>query len=256
MRNDTPVISISQKEIVSLPTPNIRVESAISNPITAWLEEDRPREKMVLKGKAALTDAELVAILIGSGTVGMDAIELGKQILGSVNGNLSELGRRSLKDLQKFKGIGEAKAITIAAALEIGRRRQFSDMMQRDSVSCSRDAYDAILPQLIDLPNEEFWILMLNRANHIISRHRVSIGGVAGVVVDAKMVFKPAIEALASSIILIHNHPSGNLKPSKADIDLTRKLRKAGESLDIVVADHVIVAQTGYYSFADEGMMY
>lgn len=256
MRNNTPVISISQKEIVSLPTPNIRVESAISNPITAWLEEDRPREKMVLKGKAALTDAELVAILIGSGTVGMDAIELGKQILDSVNGNLSELGRRSLKDLQKFKGIGEAKAITIAAALEIGRRRQFSDMMQRDSVSCSRDAYDAILPQLIDLPNEEFWILMLNRANHIISRHRVSIGGVAGVVVDAKMVFKPAIEALASSIILIHNHPSGNLKPSKADIELTRKLRKAGESLDIVVADHVIVAQTGYYSFADEGMMY
>ena len=256
MRNNTPVISISQKEIVSLPSPNIRVESAISNPITAWLEEDRPREKMVLKGKAALTDAELVAILIGSGTVGMDAIELGKQILDSVNGNLSELGRRSLKDLQKFKGIGEAKAITIAAALEIGRRRQFSDMMQRDSVSCSRDAYDAILPQLIDLPNEEFWILMLNRANHIISRHRVSIGGVAGVVVDAKMVFKPAIEALASSIILIHNHPSGNLKPSKADIELTRKLRKAGESLDIVVADHVIVAQTGYYSFADEGMMY
>jgi DNA repair protein RadC len=253
MRNDTPVISINQNVIAPLPKES---GSAISNPITAWLEEDRPREKMLLKGKAALTDAELVAILIGSGTVGMDAIELGKQILGSVNGNLSELGRRSLKDLQKFKGIGEAKAITIAAALEIGRRRQFSDMMQRDSITCSRDAYDAILPQLIDLPNEEFWILMLNRASHIISRHRVSIGGVAGVVVDAKMVFKPAIEALASSIILIHNHPSGNLKPSKADIELTRKLRKAGESLDIVVADHVIVAQTGYYSFADEGMMY
>ena len=227
----------------------------LSMPITSWNEEDRPREKMLLKGKSALTDAELVAILIGSGTVGMDAIELGKQILKSVDGNLSELGRRTLNDFMKFKGIGEAKAITIAAALELGRRRQFSDMMQRDSITCSRDANDAILPQLIDLPNEEFWILMLNRASHIISRHRVSIGGVSGVVVDAKMVFRPAIEALASSIILIHNHPSGNLKPSQKDIELTRKLRKAGESLDVTVADHVIVAHTGYYSFADEGML-
>jgi DNA repair protein RadC len=225
-------------------------------PITSWAEEDRPREKMLLKGKSALTDAEIVAILIGSGTVGMDAIGLAKQILDSVGGNLSELGRRSLKDLMKFKGIGEAKAITIAAALEIGRRRQFSDMILRETINSSRDVYDVILPQLIDLPNEEFWILMLNRANHIISRHRVSIGGVSGVIVDAKMVFRPAIEALASAIILIHNHPSGNLKPSKQDIELTRKLRKAGESLDITVADHVIVAHTGFYSFADEGMMY
>jgi DNA repair protein RadC len=225
-------------------------------PITSWAEEDRPREKMLLKGKSALTDAEIVAILIGSGTVGMDAIGLAKQILDSVGGNLSELGRRSLKDLMKFKGIGEAKAITIAAALEIGRRRQFSDMILRETINSSRDVYDVILPQLIDLPNEEFWILMLNRANHIISRQRVSIGGVSGVIVDAKMVFRPAIEALASAIILIHNHPSGNLKPSKQDIELTRKLRKAGESLDITVADHVIVAHTGFYSFADEGMMY
>ena len=229
---------------------------ATNNPITAWAEEDRPREKMLLKGKSSLTDAEIVAILIGSGTVGMDAIGLAEQILDSVGGNLSELGRRSLKDLMKFKGIGEAKAITIAAALEIGRRRQFSDMIQRETINSSRDVYDVILPQLIDLPNEEFWILMLNRANHIISRQRVSIGGVSGVIVDAKMVFRPAIEALASAIILIHNHPSGNLKPSKQEIELTRKLRTAGESLDITVADHVIVAHTGFYSFADEGMMY
>ena len=245
MRSQTPLIPLIRNE-----TP------PLSMPITSWAEEDRPREKMLLKGKSSLTDAELIAILIGSGTIGMDAIGLAEQILKSVDGNLSELGRRSLKDFMKFKGIGEAKAITIAAALEIGRRRQFSDMMQRDSITCSRDVYDAILPQLIDLPNEEFWILMLNRANHIISRHRVSVGGVSGVVVDAKMVFRPAIEALASSIILIHNHPSGNLKPSQRDIELTRKLKKAGESLDITVADHVIVAHTGFYSFADEGMMY
>ena len=245
MRNQTPLIPLIRNEIPPL-----------SMPITSWAEEDRPREKMLLKGKSSLTDAELIAILIGSGTIGMDAIGLAEQILKSVDGNLSELGRRTHKDLMKFKGIGEAKAITIAAALEIGRRRQFSDMMQRDSITCSRDVYDAILPQLIDLPNEEFWILMLNRANHIISRHRVSVGGVSGVVVDAKMVFRPAIEALASSIILIHNHPSGNLKPSQRDIELTRKLKKAGESLDITVADHVIVAHTGFYSFADEGMMY
>lgn len=253
MSNETPFILQYQNENTSLPKES---GFSISNPITSWAEEDRPREKMALKGKSALSDAELIAILIGSGTVGMDAIGLAEQILNSVNGNLSELGRRSLRDLQKFKGIGEAKAITIAAALEIGRRRQFSDMMQRDTITCSRDAYDAILPQLIDLPNEEFWILMLNRANHIISRHRVSIGGVSGVVVDAKMVFRPAIEALASSIILIHNHPSGNLKPSQADIELTKKLRNAGLSLDISVADHVIVSHTGYYSFADEGMLY
>ncbi len=244
MRNDTSSVPPNSYNIVPL-----------SMPITAWAEEDRPREKMVLKGKSALTDAELVAILIGSGTVGMDAIGLAEQILQSVDGNLSELGRRSLKDLMKFKGIGEAKAITIAAALEIGRRRQFSDMLQRDKITCSRDAYDAILPQLIDLPHEEFWILMLNRANHIISRKCVSTGGVSGVVVDAKMVFRPAIEALASSIVLIHNHPSGNLRPSQSDIELTRKLRKAGESLDIAVQDHVIVSYSGFYSFADENML-
>ena len=223
--------------------------------IKSWAEEDRPREKMLLKGKAALSDSELIAILIGSGSVDENAIELAKRILESVNNNLSELGRRSIKDLVKFKGIGEAKAITIAAALEIGRRRQFSDVMQRDSIMNSRDTYDTMLPQLIDLNYEEFWILMLNRANHIMGRTRISIGGVSGTVVDSKMVFKPAIEALATSIVLVHNHPSGNLKPSQADIELTRKLKEGGKCLDITVMDHVIVAHTGYYSFADEGLL-
>lgn len=222
--------------------------------IKAWAEEDRPREKMLLKGKTALTDAELIAILIGSGTVGENAIELAHRILASVNNNLSELGRRSLKDLMKFKGIGEARAITIAAAVEIGRRRQFSDMMQRDIIAHSRDIYDTMLPSMIDLQHEEFWILMLNQAHHIVGRQRISTGGVTGTVVDSKMVFKPAIETLASCIILVHNHPSGNLIPSPADIDLTRKLKEGGKVLDIKVLDHVIVAHTGYYSFRDEGL--
>ena len=230
-------------------------EYPLSMPITSWAEEDRPREKMMLKGKSALSDSELLAILIGSGTVGMDAIELGEQILKSVDGNLSELGRRTLKDLQKFKGIGEAKAITIAAALEIGRRRQFSDTMELKNISCPHDAYDVMLPHLIDLPHEEFWILLLSRSSDIISRQRISSGGVAGVTVDAKMVFKPALEALASAIILVHNHPSGNLNPSKEDIALTRKLKEAGQLLDISVSDHLIVARTGYYSFLDNGRM-
>ena len=223
--------------------------------ITAWAEEDRPREKMLLKGKAALSDAELIAIIIGSGTVNEDAIALAQRILDSVNANLSELGRRSIKDLMKFKGIGEAKAISITAAVELGRRRQFSDVMQKDTLTSSRDVFDMMLPQLIDLPYEEFWILQLNRANHVIGRARISAGGVSGTVVDSKMVFKPAIEVLATSIILVHNHPSGNLKPSQADIELTRKLKEAGKHLDIAVVDHIIVAYSGFYSFADENIM-
>ena len=222
--------------------------------IKAWAEEDRPREKMLLKGKAALTDAELIAILIGSGSVGENALELAHRILASVNNNLSELGRRSLKDLMKFKGIGEARAITIAAAVEIGRRRQFSDMMQRDRINHSRDIYDTMLPLMIDLQHEEFWILMLNQAHHIMGKQRISTGGVTGTVVDSKMVFQPAIETLATSIILVHNHPSGNLIPSQADIELTRKLKEGGKFLDVQVLDHVIMAHSGYFSFNDEGL--
>ena len=222
--------------------------------IKSWAEEDRPREKLLMYGKAALSDAELLAILIGSGTVETNAIELAAQILQNVNGNLSELGRRSVKELMKFKGIGEAKAITIAAAVELGRRRQMSDVMKRDQITCARDVYDALLPTLIDLPHEEFWIVLLNRASHIIGQQRISSGGVSGVAVDAKMVFRPAIEALASSLVVAHNHPSGNLKPSQADIDLTRKLKKAGESLDIAIVDHIIVAHSGFFSFAESDL--
>jgi DNA repair protein RadC len=222
--------------------------------IKSWAEEDRPREKMLNLGNATLTDAELVALLLGSGTVGINVIELAEQILHSVNGNLSELGRRSVKDLMKFKGIGEAKAITIAAALEFGRRRQFSDVMKRDDVTGAHDVFKLMLPTLIDLPHEEFWIVLLNRANVVIGKHRISSGGVSGVVVDAKMVFRPAIEALASHIILVHNHPSGQLRPSQKDIDLTKKLQEAGKTLDIAVTDHVIIAHSGFYSFVESGV--
>jgi DNA repair protein RadC len=223
--------------------------------IKAWAEDDQPREKMIAKGKAALSDAELIAIMIGSGTVGENAIDLSKRMLQSVNNDLSELGRSSIKDLMKFKGIGEAKAITIVAALELGRRRQFSDMLERNIVSCSRDIYDAMLPLMIDLKHEEFWILLMNQANHIVGKSLISKGGVSGTVVDSKMVFKPALDVLASGIILVHNHPSGNLKPSQQDIDLTRKLAQAGRLLDITVHDHVIITNGNYYSFADMGMI-
>ena len=220
--------------------------------IKDWAEDERPREKMLIYGNSALSDADLIAILIGSGTVEANAVELAERILASVNGNLAELGRRTVKDLMKFKGIGEAKAITIAAALEFGRRRQFSDAMKQDTIKCAPDTFALMSPILIDLRHEEFWIILLNSARHVIGKQRVSSGGVASVMVDAKLVFRPALEALASSIVLVHNHPSGHLRPSKEDITLTNKLKAAGETLDIQIADHVIIARTGFYSFFEQ----
>ena len=223
--------------------------------IKAWAEEDRPREKLFLRGKKNLSDAELLAIIIGSGSREETALGLSQRILSHYENNLNELGRKTPADLMQFKGIGEAKAITIAAALELGRRRQLSNVKDRPQITSSRDAYNAIAPLIMDLPHEEFWILLLNRSNLVIGRERISRGGVSGTVVDAKLIFKKAIQSLAPAIILCHNHPSGNLRPSQADIDITRKLRKGGESLDVTVLDHLIVSERGYYSFADEGMM-
>lgn len=222
--------------------------------ITAWAEEDRPREKMLSKGKIALTDGELLAILLGSGTVGESAVALAQRILSDVDYNLHELGKRSVRDLQRYKGVGEAKAIAIAAALELGRRRQLSDLRERPRITGSRDAFQAIAPLLTDLHHEEFWLLMLNKANEVFARERLSTGGMAGTVVDAKILFKAALDARAAAIIAVHNHPSGNLQPSQADLDLTQRLRKAGELLDLPLLDHLIVSERGYYSFADEGM--
>jgi len=223
--------------------------------IKSWAEEDRPREKLLQKGKKSLSDAELIAILIGSGSREETAVALSKRILNSVENNLNDLGKCTVSELMKFKGIGEAKAITIAAALELGRRRQLSDIKDRPQIKSSKDAYDVIAPILLDLPHEEFWILLLNRANRVMHRVCISKGGVAGTVVDSKIIFLRAIEHLASSIILCHNHPSGNLRPSQADLDITRKLKSAGQTLDISVLDHLIVSENGYYSFADKGVL-
>ncbi|MFN7116328.1 MAG: RadC family protein, partial [Saprospiraceae bacterium] len=183
------------------------------------------------------------------------AVGLAQRILKSVDNDLNDLGKRSIGELMKFKGMGEAKSITIVAAMELGRRRQLTDIRERPQIRSSRDAYQAIAAQLMDLPHEEFWILLLNRANKIMGREQISLGGVAGTVVDAKVVFRKAIEGMASSIILVHNHPSGNLQPSQQDIDLTKKLKKAGETLDITVFDHLIITDSGYFSFADESLM-
>ncbi len=221
--------------------------------IKSWAEEDRPREKLLIRGKEHLSDAELIAILIGSGNKNESAVALAQKILNTVENNLNELGKATIKELMKFKGIGEAKAISIVAAMEIGRRRQRSQIKKKTQVKSSRDAYNVLVTLLVDLPHEEFWILLLNRSNRVIHKECISRGGVAGTVVDAKIIFNKALSYLASSIILCHNHPSGNLRPSQADIDITKKLKKAGEVLEINVLDHLIISEQGYYSFADDG---
>lgn len=223
--------------------------------ILSWAEEDRPREKLLLKGRAALSDAELIAILIGSGTRNKSAVDVGKDILKGVDHNLHALAKLTVKDLQRFEGIGEAKAITIVSALELGRRRKAADPLKREKITCSQDAYRIMQPYLLDQLAEQFWIILMNRANDVIKVHNISQGGVSGTVADPKMIFKEALDKLACSLILVHNHPSGNLKPSEADIRLTKKLKEAGQTLDLPVLDHIIFADQGYMSFADEGLL-
>lgn len=223
--------------------------------IKAWAEADRPREKLLEKGKAALSDAELVAILISSGNDEESAVELSRRILQAVNNDLNELGKLTVADLTKFRGIGEAKAISIIAALELGRRRKSSDTTQKVRISASAQAYEELYPMVADLPHEEFWLLLLNRANQVLKKVNVSKGGVSQTTVDAKVVFKAAVDNVASYVILCHNHPSGNLKPSEADIKLTKNLVEAGKTLDIPVLDHIIIAEKKYFSFLDEGLM-
>jgi len=223
--------------------------------IKSWAEEDRPREKLISQGRRSLTDAELIAILIGSGSRQESAVELSKRILHSLECDLDKLGRLSVKELSKFKGIGEAKAVSIIAALELGRRRRETELPKVHSISSSKDIFNLMHRHFADLNHEEFWIILLSRANNVISQHLISKGGQAGTVADPKIIFKAAIENNAASIILSHNHPSGNLKPSQADINLTRKLREAGILLDIAVLDHVIFTNNFYFSFADEGLI-
>jgi len=223
--------------------------------IKQWAEDDRPREKMLLKGRAALSDAELLAILISSGNKEHSALELGKIIMDNAGNNLVELGRMSINDFIKIRGIGEARAIAISAALELGRRRKETEAKEKLTLSSSKDAYLYFEPLLSDLNREEFWILLLNRNNRVITRKRISEGGVSGTVVDLKFIFKSAIEELASSIVLCHNHPSGSTKPSDPDIQITKKIKEAAKLLDMSILDHIIIGEKSYFSFADEGMI-
>ena len=223
--------------------------------IKSWSPEDRPREKLLLKGTSSLSDAELIGILIGSGTPSLSAVDVAKKILQSVDNNLHELARLSVKDLMKAKGIGEAKAITIVAALELGRRRNDLEPNEKLKITSSKDAFELLKGDFMDLPHEEFWVLLVNRANRVVKKKRVSEGGVSGTVADPKIIFKLALEELATGVIVAHNHPSGNLTASQSDIDLTKKLKEAGKFLEIQVLDHLIVAGQKYYSFADEGVL-
>ncbi|TDE51375.1 RadC family protein [Flavobacterium sp. GT3P67] len=223
-------------------------------PITNWSEDDKPREKLMLKGKSVLSDAELVAILIGSGSRNESAVDLSKRILASVENNLNALGKLSLSQLMQFKGIGEAKAISIIAALELGRRRRAEDAVELKKVTSSKIIFEIMQPIIGELPHEEFWIIYLNNSNKVISKSQLSKGGITGTLVDVRIVFKMALEMGATGLILCHNHPSGTLIPSDADKQITKKLKLAGDSLEIKVLDHLIVTEKNYFSFVDEGI--
>jgi len=224
--------------------------------IKSWAEEDQPREKLLLKGKAALSDAELITILLRTGVTGNSALDIAKKIINHVNGDLNALGKLSVSDLKKLaKGLGDTKAITIVAALELGRRRQSSEMREKPMITSSRDSFNYIYSEMADLGHEEFYVLYLNRANRVVAHRHISSGGVSGTIADIKIILRHGIEILATSIIAVHNHPSGNVKPSQADIELTKKIKEAAKLIDIILLDHLILGEKKYYSFADEGMI-
>lgn len=223
--------------------------------IKYWAEDDKPREKLMLKGKSVLSDAELIAILIGSGSRNESAVQLSKRILASVDNNLNALGKLSVKQLTHFKGIGEAKAISIVAATELGRRRKSEESPELSKITSSKAVFEIMQPIVGELPHEEFWVLYLNNSNKVMYKTQISKGGITGTVVDTRIIYKTALEHGATSIILVHNHPSGTLVASEADKQITRKLKEAGKHLDIPVLDHVIVTEKSYFSFADEGIL-
>jgi DNA repair protein RadC len=223
--------------------------------ITDWAVEDRPREKLAMKGTSSLSDAELLAILISSGTRNKSAVDLGRELLSLVNNNLNSLGKLSIADLKKIRGIGQARAVIIAAALELGRRRKLAEIPAARQIKCSKDAAEIFQPVLGDLSHEEFWILYLNRSNKVIEKMKLSHGGISGTVTDVRLVMKRAVECLASGIIVCHNHPSGNTNPSESDNKITRKIREAGNLMDIQLLDHLIVTEKDYYSYSDNGML-
>lgn len=223
--------------------------------IKDWAVEDRPREKLLSKGARSLSDAELIALLIGSGNIEETAVELARRILAAVNNNLNELGRKNIEFLKTFNGIGEAKAVSIAAAMELGKRRKEADVFNKNKITSSKDAADFFAPLLGDLNHEEFWVMLLNRGNKIIDTFMISQGGISGTVIDVRLILKTALEKLASSIILCHNHPSGTMQASDADLKITAKIKNAAQVMDITVLDHLIIGQNQYLSFADEGML-
>ncbi|HEU0137910.1 MAG TPA: DNA repair protein RadC [Flavobacterium sp.] len=226
-----------------------------SFPIRNWSEDDRPREKLILKGKSALSDAELLAILIGSGSRNETAVGLSQRILLSAQNNLNVLGKLSTQQLMNFKGIGEAKAITIAAAMELGRRRRAEDALELIKVTSSQTVFQIMQPIIGELQHEEFWVVYMNNSNKVVYKCQLSKGGMTGTVVDVRIAFKLALEHNATGIILCHNHPSGTLTASDADKQITRKIKLAAENLDIKVLDHLIITETSYFSFADEGIL-
>ncbi len=223
--------------------------------IKNWSEDDRPREKLLQKGKSSLSNAELIAILIGSGSRNESAVALSKRILASTALNLNELGKLSTSELMDFKGIGEAKAVTIIAALELGRRRRGAEALEKKKITSSNSVFELMQPIIGELPHEEFWIVYLNNSNKVLQKSQLSKGGITGTLVDVRLVLKTALQLGAVGLILTHNHPSGTLKPSQADKQITQKLKKAGESLDIKVLDHVIITEKAYFSFADESLL-
>lgn len=247
----------------------------VKKPITAWAEDDRPREKLMLKGRSSLSDAELIAILIGSGNREESAIDLSRRILSDCQNNLADLARQSIANLMLYKGIGEAKAIAIVAALELGQRRRMKEAVATQQITCSKDVFELMQPRLGDLSHEEFWIILLSNSNRVRSIARnselasdnrfvnykihetlnISKGGMTGTVVDIRILFKLALEHQATGVILIHNHPSGKLKPSDADIQITKKIKEASNIMDVALLDHFIITEFDYYSFADNGLL-
>ncbi|MBN2522117.1 MAG: DNA repair protein RadC [Bacteroidales bacterium] len=223
--------------------------------IKQWSSDDRPREKMLAKGVQSLSDAELLAILIGSGTREVSAVELARRILAESDNRLSSLGKMGIAELVRIKGIGTAKAIAIHAALELGKRRNSSEVIEKQQITSSRDVFTLCRSFLTDLSHEEFWVLLLNRSNKILEKYKLSQGGIAGTVIDIRLILKRAIELLASGIIICHNHPSGNINPSENDKTITEKLKIASGQMDIKLLDHIIVCDNSYFSFCDENIL-
>lgn len=233
----------------------MKQEYSLPGGIKSWAEDDRPREKLLLKGRAALSDAELIAILLGSGSRNETAVDLAKRILAAAENHLSQLGRFSIKELTAFKGVGEAKAINIITAMELGKRRRQTEAIERKKLMGSASVFEVLQPLIGDLPHEEFWVIFLGAANRLIDKRCVSKGGITGTMADVRMIFKEALMLNATSILLAHNHPSGSVTPSHPDILLTKKMKEAGNIMDVKVLDHLIVTEHQYYSFADEGLM-